>query len=174
MNFQKLSLKVFTESAVPLLPFMDTFNECIQNKSIPGTLIDVADYTHMSQGPGVVLVSHEANWSMDEQNGKLGLLYTSKIESTEESLTQHMQTLFENVCKVCEILEATPRHKGLKFNTNHLQWLVNDRLTGKNTTENQSLFKTAIETWLKEAKLSLDIVFDKNQKNRLSATILKK
>src|SRR2546421_11930754 len=41
-------------------------------------LIDVADYLHVQTGPGVVLVSHEANIAIDDSDGKLGLLYQRK------------------------------------------------------------------------------------------------
>ena len=38
-------------------------------------LVDVADYTHVHHGPGVILVAREELYSMDESDGRLGLLY---------------------------------------------------------------------------------------------------
>ena len=47
--------------------------------SIPDhLLIDVADYEHVPNGPGTVLVSHEANIHLDLADGRPGLLYIRK------------------------------------------------------------------------------------------------
>ena len=39
---------------------------------------DVADYSHMHAGPGIVLVANDANVSIDESDDRRGLLYSRK------------------------------------------------------------------------------------------------
>ena len=61
MELQKLTVKVFTEKpdSVPLTDFITIFHSWIQASD--GAYHDVADYSHMHAGPGIVLVANEAN-----------------------------------------------------------------------------------------------------------------
>src|SRR2546423_15285818 len=82
MDSHKLVLKFFLDdpSAVPETSFVPVFHSFIQTHALPDhLLIDVADYTHVPDGPGTVLVSHEANLYMDHSvGGRLGLMYQRK------------------------------------------------------------------------------------------------
>ena len=54
-------------------------------------LIDVADYLHVHNGPGIMLIGHEADYSLDNRAGRLGLLYNRKEQldgTTQEKLAQ--------------------------------------------------------------------------------------
>src|SRR5215216_2280933 len=78
METHKIIVKFFVEDASRIRgeQFVPIFHSWIQQQAIPGhLLIDVADYQHVSGGPGTVLVAHEANFSMDGEEGRLGLLY---------------------------------------------------------------------------------------------------
>src|SRR5581483_5394161 len=97
-------------------------------------LVDVAEYTHVHHGPGVLLVAHEANYSLDEESGKRGFLYTQK-RPVEKTSQQHLATAFQRVLKGCALLEKDPALKGLKFNTGHFQIFVNDRAEAPFTSE---------------------------------------
>ena len=68
MELQKLSVKWFVEqpNTVPLTDFIDIFHSWIQ--ATDGVYHDVADYSHMHVGPGIVLVANEANVSIDESD----------------------------------------------------------------------------------------------------------
>ena len=61
MDLQKLNVKFFVEpgSTVPLTDFIDIFHSWIQ--ATDGVYHDVADYSHMQAGPGIVLVANDAN-----------------------------------------------------------------------------------------------------------------
>ena len=41
-------------------------------------MVDVADYKHMIDGPGIMLISHEGNFSIDLQDGEVGFMYIRK------------------------------------------------------------------------------------------------
>ena len=47
------------------------FHEWIQEDRIDDLLIDVADYRHVPDGPGVILVAHNAFYSLDNAAGRL-------------------------------------------------------------------------------------------------------
>jgi hypothetical protein len=81
MESSKLSVKFYVEesSQLKLADIVPVFHSWIQFHSIPDhLLIDVADYAHVPDGPGIVLVSHEANFYLDRFDSRLGLTYTRK------------------------------------------------------------------------------------------------
>src|SRR5215208_2214289 len=80
MELQKIAVKIFTEgpNSVPLSDFIDVFHGWIQ--STDGVYHDVADYSHMRAGPGVVLIANSANVGIDESDNRRGLLFTQKTQ----------------------------------------------------------------------------------------------
>ena len=63
------------------------------------------DYSHVHNGPGILLVAHEANFSMDETDGRRGMVYIRKQPS---SLNDTLQAAFA----AAKILEED---QGVKF-----------------------------------------------------------
>ena len=86
MIAQQISVKVFArEAKVDLAAFIPIFHRWIQEGRMPGhLLIDVADYAHVVDGPGVVLIGHEAHIGVDAERGPLGLLYNRKRDEPGE------------------------------------------------------------------------------------------
>ena len=58
--------------------FIPVFHRWIQEDLVPGIPLDVADYRHVPNGPGVILIGHDADWGMDQHEGPLGLIYNHK------------------------------------------------------------------------------------------------
>ncbi|MEC9298045.1 MAG: hypothetical protein VYA38_01995, partial [Gemmatimonadota bacterium] len=77
---QRLGVKVFVEDqdTFDRARMIEVFHRWIQENRIPGTLIDVHDYTHVPDGPGVLLVAHEWHLRTDEAGGRIGLEYELK------------------------------------------------------------------------------------------------
>src|SRR4051812_22645553 len=81
MNAQKLAVKLFLQdpSQAHGLKLLPVFQQWIQFHAMDEHLmIDVADYDHVPDGPGTVLVSHEANLYVDHLGGRPGLTYQRK------------------------------------------------------------------------------------------------
>jgi len=77
---QHVRVKVFARQPVSIDQgeAIAVFHRWIQDRVCPEMLIDVADYRHVPNGPGVMLIGHEANYSLDSAKGRLGLLYSRK------------------------------------------------------------------------------------------------
>jgi len=136
-DLQRIAVKVFVADAgaVALETFVSVFHRWIQEHRVPGILVDVADYGHLPQSPGVVLVSHEANLAMDQTEGALGLLYTRKTP-LEGAFADRLRSVLTAALDACAKLEAEPEFKGaLKFRTDEILFLSNDRLAAPNTEE---------------------------------------
>ena len=79
-RLQRFAVKLYLDPRSTLAPrgCIEIFHRWIQERAVPGLLIDVADYTHLTGGPRVVLVAHEGNYALDDADGRLGLSYTRK------------------------------------------------------------------------------------------------
>lgn len=130
---EHVNVKIFAvEDEVDLSPAIEVFHRWIQQETCPELPIDVADYRHVPAGPGVVLVGHEANYSLDCAERRLGLLYNRKAPlpgTTREKIRQ----AFEAALAACRRLEADPAFGGrLRFRRNEAEILFNDRLLAPN------------------------------------------
>ncbi len=81
---QRLGVKLFLQDQEMFDRdrMIELFHRWIQEDRLPGTLIDVHDYTHVPGGPGVLLVAHEWHLRTDEAGGRIGLEYELKREGT--------------------------------------------------------------------------------------------
>jgi hypothetical protein len=134
METHKIIVKFFVEDASRIRgeQFVPIFHSWIQQKAIPEhLLIDVADYQHVTGGPGTVLVAHEANFSTDRDEGRLGLMYTRKQPGAEEFFDRLKQA-FRACLQGCAQLEADTQ---LRFKTNECVARLNDRLLAPNNSE---------------------------------------
>ena len=134
MDWQHLNVKFFVTEpdTVDLQPYSAIFNRWIQEKAVADELlIDVADYRHVPDGPGVVLVGHEANYSLDNAEGRLGVLYNRKAPVTGTP-GQRLAQAVGAALRAAQRLAADP---GLRVSGQSLQLIVNDRLLAPNTPE---------------------------------------
>jgi len=137
MQLERWGVKVFCEDgeAIDLLEFIPVFHRWIQCKTGDELLIDVADYSHVADGPGVLLAAHAGNYSIDESSGRRGLVYYNKVVSGQDSA----QALANTVCKAlaaAERLEREPEFsRRLSFRGDQLLLFANDRLAAPNTDE---------------------------------------
>ena len=155
MDIQSAGIKFFVANAksAELEPFLGIFHGWIQEGSglpahstaLPQTgglpraggelLIDVADYRHVQHGPGVMLVGHEANYSMDNTGGRLGLLYQRKA-SMNGDVQQRLQDVARAALVACQRIESEPALEGsVKFDGQELQLVINDRMLAPNSAE---------------------------------------
>jgi hypothetical protein len=145
MNLQHVNLKLYLENpeTIKLADYAAVFNNWIQKQRLEELLIDVADYLHVHNGPGIMLIGHEADYSLDNRAGRLGLLYNRKeqIEGTTQEKLAHAARA---VLTAAQILE---RENGLKFNGSDVQLIVNDRLLVPNTLETYAALEPELRTF---------------------------
>ena len=135
MELQKLSVKFFIErpEAIPLTDFIDIFHGWIQAGD--GDYHDVADYSHMQAGPGIVLIANNANVSIDETENRRGLLFSQKSQLSGSN-REKLRRLFRAALENCRRLEEEPALRGkLRFAANEAVISVNDRLIAANSQE---------------------------------------
>jgi hypothetical protein len=133
MNLQHINIKFYLENpeTVNLAEYSTVFNSWIQQKRLEGLLIDVADYLHVHHGPGIMLIGHEADYSLDQRAGRLGLLYNRKepLDGT------NLQKLVQAAHAALTAAQTLEQENDLKFIGSEVQVIVNDRLLVPNTAD---------------------------------------
>jgi hypothetical protein len=173
MELQKLNVKVFVEqpNLVPLTDFIEIFHGWIQ--ATDGDYHDVADYSHMQAGPGVVLIANDANLSIDEVQNRRGLLFSQKAPlsgSNREKLRRVLRSALEN----CRKLEEEPTLRGrLRFDLMETLISLNDRLIGTNSEQSFKEIKDDIAAVAQElfGPSEIDIERDNDPRQRLNVTL---
>lgn len=87
----KLQLKVYAPAldAGLVSKVVPIFHRWITERALDEILVDVADYRHVFQGPGLTLIGHESTYHIDEandrapRNGALHGVYASAANSAE-------------------------------------------------------------------------------------------
>ena len=135
MSLERFCVKFFTQPGADIddTVFIEIFHEWIRLKTLNGVLLDVADYRHVPNGPGIMLISHEINFAMDSTNGRFGILAQRKLGKA----ANHRGAVLELVAatlKFAALLENDPRTAGkLDFDAGAFEYSSNDRLLAPNT-----------------------------------------
>jgi hypothetical protein len=134
MQLQHVNVKLLLQSSqgLSLEPLIPVFHSWIENQNGDELLIDIADYTHVPAGPGVVLIGHEGNYSVDNADDRLGVRYNRKAElngGNQNVLAQATRAALA----ACQRLESEPRLGGkFRFNGQDIEIFINDRLIAPN------------------------------------------
>ncbi len=137
VELQHINVKLLLSNAeeLDLDQVIPVFHSWIQAQVTEELLLDVADYRHVYGGPGIVLIGHEADYSLDNTDNRLGVRYNRKTVlqgSNEERLAQAAQAALG----ACQRLEQDTRlDRKLHFNGQEIEILINDRLLAPNRKE---------------------------------------
>jgi len=145
MNLQHINIKFYLENpeTVNLADYGAVFNSWIQGQRLDELLVDVADYLHVHHGPGIMLIGHEADYSLDQRAGRLGLLYNRKEQLDGTNLQKLVQAAHAALT-AAQILE---QENGLKFIGSEVQVIVNDRLLVPNTADSFEALKPDLQSF---------------------------
>src|SRR6266480_4236209 len=152
MELQHINVKLYLENSgnVDLEALIPVFHNWIQDQICEELLIDVADYRHVHAGPGVVLIGHEADYSVDNTDCRLGIRYNRKAMlggSNEDRLNQALRAALV----ACQRLESDTRLEGkIRFDRQEMQLFINDRLTAPNLEDTFTALKPELEVFFQK------------------------
>ena len=143
---RRFSVKYFVSSPahVELSKFVPIFQRWIQRQLVEGLLIDVAAYEHVYQGPGIVLIGDEGDYSLDIRDGRPGLMYTRKRQ-IDGTLADTIRLANRLALIAVQKLLAEPTIKGITFDYSEVQITMLDRLNFPNTPEALTVLKNEVE-----------------------------
>jgi hypothetical protein len=156
MTPRRLAVKLFATDAVPrdeLHRFIGIFHRFIQEAAVPGLLIDVADYAHVPDGPGVMLIGKDVDYGIDLAGGRTGLLTVRKHTGDAP-----LEALFRDTLSwsraAAHALEAD-ESAAIQFVPGELEVTFPDRLAAPNTA---AAFELASKELLPAARAELGAV----------------
>ena len=175
MDLQKFGIKLFLNVSNDFnsRDFIPVFHNWIQDKIVDDhLLIDVADYSHVPDGPGIMLVAHEGCFSLDQENHQPGLMYMRKT-TIDGSFKERFIRVLSDTVQAAKRLRANNINKEINFINNSFRFIANDRLYAQNTIENQNLYKEEMQKVLNEKYPESQVEYEdiSGEKERLAFTI---
>ncbi len=143
INLQCVNVKLLAKDPedVDLEPLIPVFHNWIQGQVFEELLLDVADYRHVHEGPGVVLIGHQANYSVDNTDNRLGLRYNRKAP-LEGSNQDRLKQATRAALTAFQRLEGEAGLNGkLQFNGQEIEVFINDRLMAPNRDSTREAVK---------------------------------
>jgi hypothetical protein len=115
--------------------FVPVLHEFIRDQALDAVFVDVADYTHVPQSPGIMLVSHAVGFSLDRSDGSFGLM-AQRRRSTSGNAATAITATWRAALNLAAKLEADTRLAGkLTFGISRVRIEANDRLRAPNTED---------------------------------------
>ena len=175
MQLQKFGVKLFIKinGSYESKDFIPVFHSWIQDKVIEDhLLIDVADYSHIPDGPGVMLIAHEGHFSLDQEKHQPGIMYMRKAE-IEGDFKERFNKILSTTIMAANRLRNDDITNDIDFISNSFRFISNDRLYAKNTMDNQNLYKEEIQKAVYEKYTDSKVEFEdvSSKKERLAFTI---
>lgn len=151
MELQHVNVKIPVEGELGVDPrlFIDVFHQWIREGLLDELLIDVADYRHVPAGPGVMLIGHEADYSLDNAGGRWGLRYNRKAVLAGSNEDRFAQAL-RSAAGACRLLEKHfASDDPLEFSRREFELFINDRAMAPNTPETWAVCQPELSAFAK-------------------------
>jgi hypothetical protein len=135
MNLQHINVRLLLANPAELRldPLIPIFHSWIRDKVFDELLLDIADYQHVPDGPGVVLIGFDGDYSVDNTDHRLGVRYNRKTP-LEGSNQDRLKQAARAALTATQRLEADPRLDGkLHVSGQEVEIFFNDRLLAPNT-----------------------------------------
>ncbi len=113
------------------------FHRWIQTEAVPGLLIDVADYKHVAEGPGIILIGHEVDYALDMGHGRAGFL-TRRKRLNGGTLADNLQ---EALATAVTAAHQFAQDTGLALRPDEIEITFPDRLHAPNNAETFAQFQ---------------------------------
>lgn len=127
----EVSVKLFVDaqSTVRPLELIAVFHRWIKDGALEDELmIDVANYEHVPQGPGIMLLCDKAHYSFDVRQNRWGLRYRGRREARATG-RDAIGDAFGRALKAASLLELAPELEGrYRFRTDQVEFGIYDRL----------------------------------------------
>lgn len=148
MDVVQINVKLYLEDegAVDPVDAIPVFHDWIKHHRLDEVLVDVADYSHVHDGPGVLLVGHEAHYGLDQLDGRTGLSYSRKRGPAHADLEATVVAALRRVLVAAKQLEAEPELGGkVRFRGNEVTLAIPDRLRATNDDATLVAVRPALE-----------------------------
>lgn len=143
----RLSAKFLIQNPQAVEPTRLTaiFQRWIQQHSVEGLLIDVADYKHVPHGPGVMLIGHEGDYAI-EFSGGMGVKYTRK-HALPDDLPAALTLVTRLALQAVQTLAQEDALSGVQYDTSAVHIGFIDRLLYANRPESLAPVQATLQAF---------------------------
>jgi hypothetical protein len=175
MKLQHINVKLLLkdEGGIDLDPLIPVFHGWIQEQGWEELLLDVADYRHVYAGPGIILIGHEANYSVDNAGNRPGVRYNRK-GALEGSNQDRLKQAAVAALKACRRFESDPRlDSKFRFNGREIEISINDRLLAPNQPETREAIQPELAALLSKLFAGGDysLSYQENSRDLFSVSV---
>jgi hypothetical protein len=152
MNLQHVNVKLLLASPaeVHLDPLIPIFHSWIRDKVFDELLLDIADYQHVPDGPGVVLIGFDGDYSVDNTDHRLGVRYNRKTPLDGSNQDRLMQAT-RAALAAAQRLEVDSRLNGkVRISGQDIEIFFNDRLLAPNNEATRKAAEPELKSFLEK------------------------
>ena len=144
MLSERLQLKLYMQpnAHFEVEALIPVFHRFIREQLIKELLIDVVDYSHVPNGPGVVLIGHSADYYVGAMDGAYGLIFSLKRGGP--AAEARLQDALRRVVNVARLLEQDSTVQ-VRFKSGELSLRLTDRLHAPNDDATFASTKAEVE-----------------------------
>lgn len=153
IDIHRIGAKLFAAdpAAIRTEALIGIFHRWIQARDLDGVPIDVADYKHVPDGPGVMLISHEADRAVDFADGRPGVIYQRKRDLAG-TLEERIALVLRQADATAERLEGEADAGDVRFDRDEIELRFHDRGLVANDDEGAALVRPAVEAALAQER----------------------
>src|ERR1700733_11095942 len=135
IQMQHINVKLLASdgASVDLEPLIPIFHGWIRDRVFEEMLLDVADYRHVHEGPGVMVIGHQANYSVDNTSGRLGVRYNRKASLRGTNQDRLKQAVRAALAAFPRLASESSMKGTLGFGGCEIELFINDRALAPNT-----------------------------------------
>lgn len=150
-SLQRIDIKLLLDAPVQpdLKPFLSIFHRWRQCENHPSDWVDLADYAHMSTGPGVLIAGKRDTFAVNLNPPGPGLL-TSVRSGLDGTLEDRFREAFRRARELNAAVLAEPEFP-VDFRVRDEAWevFVNDRLGFPNSDESDTVVRPSLAAALR-------------------------
>lgn len=143
-NLQRINVKLITPVTGEFAP--ESFLAILRDWSnATEEWLDIADYIHMIDGPGVILFGRKRLFSFDMIDGISGILYANRAD-LEGTLEDRFTATLQNAVEMSKNLAQDQRFpENLSTTIQEVEIVVNDRKQAPNTEQSHTTLEAIIQ-----------------------------
>ena len=126
MQSNRIQAKIYADTALPTERLIPVFHRWIREGVLDELAIDVADYGHVHEGPGVVLIGHAFDFFFEESEGRPGLVYARKRDAPPPA--ERLKDAVRRALLGARRLEEDASLAGLRFRADEILVRAPDRV----------------------------------------------
>ncbi len=147
MELQQISAKIYAQNSTPLSSevLIPIFHNWIRAGALDKLLIDVVDYSHVPNGPGVMLIAHEGHYGLDLSDGRPGVRWAAKRDPAGPP-AQKIAAALSDALRAAQALENDPMTANqIAFDTARILIRVESRLEVENKDDDLARLRPVVE-----------------------------